>query len=160
MLVEECEMKVTRSRVTGLLCVIAGLVCAGLSMQLKPLIQLNEPGPKLFPMIGSIGLAICGVGIFFEKNREEEPFLTKEGWVRVLQLLGLIFLYVIGIKFVGFIIPMPFFLFFMILALANQGKRPKLIVAGLVAVVVTVAIYLIFTYALKVNLPMGLLFES
>lgn len=153
-------MKITRSRVTGLLCVIAGVVCAVLSMQLKPLIQLNEPGPRLFPMIGSVGLAICGVGIFFEKGKEEEPFLTRDGWVRVLQLLGLIFLYVVCIKFVGFIIPMPFFLFFMILALANQGKRPKIIVAAIVAVIVTVAIYLIFTYALKVNLPMGILLES
>lgn len=152
-------MKWTRSKITGLVCVIVGITLTIMSMRLKPLIELNEPGPRLFPMIGSIGLAICGIGIFFEKGREEQEFLTKEGWKRVGQLFSLILVYVILIRFVGFIYPMPFFLFAMIMTLANIEKRPKAIVAAAVSIIVTLVIYLVFTYALKVLLPAGLLFE-
>ena len=153
-------MKLTRNKCTGLICFAVGVILSIMASRFKPLIQLNEPGPSLFPMIGSIGLAICGIGIFFEKEKEEkEVFLTKEGWIRVIQLAAILIIYTVCIKFFGFIYPMPFFLFAMIEALATKEKRPKLIVAACVAVTVTLLIYVVFTYVFKIVLPVGILFE-
>lgn len=152
-------MKLTKSRITGIVCFIIGILLAYMASRLKPLIELNEPGPSLFPLIGSVGLAVCGVGIFFEKGKEEPVFLTKEGWIRVIQLAIPLGIYVICIRFVGFIYPMPVFLFAMIMILANKGKRPRILTAAVVSVVVTLLIYVVFTYALKVMLPPGILFE-
>lgn len=152
-------MKLTRSKVTGLVCFIIGAVLSFMALGFKPLIELNEPGPYLFPMIGSIGLAICGLGIFFEKEKEEPVFLTKEGWIRVIQLAVPLLLYAACVKFTGFIYPLPFFLFAMIMVLANKEKRPRILTAAVISVIVTILIYAVFTFALKVMLPPGILFE-
>lgn len=152
-------MKLTRSKVTGLVCFITGVVFSLTALGFKPLIELNEPGPALFPMIGSVGLAICGLGIFFEKEKEEPVFLTKAGWIRVIQLAVPLLLYAVCIKFTGFIYPLPFFLFAMIMVLANKEKRPKFLTAAVISVIVTLLIYVVFTFALKVMLPSGILFE-
>lgn len=54
----------------------------------------------------------------------------------LIQLAAILIIYTVCIKFFGFIYPMPFFLFAMIEALATKEKRPKLIVAACVAVIV------------------------
>ena len=77
----------------------------------------------------------------------------------VIQLAAILIIYTVCINFFGFIYPMPFFLFAMIEALATKEKRPKLIVAACVAVIVTLLIYVVFTYVFKIVLPVGILFE-
>lgn len=149
----------TKNKITGLSCSVIGMILTIMSMQFQSRIQLDEPGPKLFPLIGSVGLFICGVGIFFEKQKEEQPFLTREGWIRVVSLFGLMVVYVIAIKLLGFILPMPVFLFCMIMVLAQKGKRPKIYLSLAVSVIVSLIIYYVFAQLLKIELPVGILFR-
>ncbi|QAT48743.1 tripartite tricarboxylate transporter TctB family protein [Caproiciproducens sp. NJN-50] len=149
----------TKNKVTGLSCAAAGIILTILSMQFSSKIQLNEPGPSLFPLIGSVGLIVCGAGIFLEKQKDSQPFLNREGWIRVGSLFGVMLLYVVLIKLLGFMVPMPLFLFVMIMILAKREKRPKAYMAAVVSVLVSAAIYYVFTQLLKVELPAGSLFQ-
>lgn len=149
----------TRNRITGLVLAVTGIIVFILTMGIKTWIDLGEPGPKLFPVIGSVGLFICGVGVFFQKEAENrEPFLTKKGWMNILYLMIAMVLYVIVIYYVGFLIPTPFFLFAMINILAGKAKRPKLVNSITVSLVLSFGLYFIFTNLLKIVLPAGKLF--
>jgi hypothetical protein len=120
-------------------------------------------GPEVFPYIASVGLLLCAVGLFFKKDRKDGrngggPFLDKQGWIRVLKLSALLVSFPIVFTYFGFIIAALLLLYVMI-SLFDLGKEETVFKKGLVSVVVTAILYVLFVYLVKINLPIGKFFE-
>ena len=81
-----------------------GIVVALMATQIRVQANLTEPGPRLFPYISGIGLAICGLGMALTAKKEEggDPYLTLSGWKR-LGIAGVaLFIYYLALEYIGF----------------------------------------------------------
>lgn len=76
---------------------------------------------------------------------------------RSFQTLGLIFLYILGLSYLGFFLMTGLYLFFQFLVLSEPGKR-NLKRLVLISVIFTIGVYLVFHYAFSMVLPKGSLF--
>ncbi len=159
-------MKIKREQVTGLVLILIGVFFAYLTSQFSKPFTPEYPGPKLMPSIAVFGLIVCGTGVFVNgcimasKDKEEKPFLTKEGWKRVLVTFLSLCLYVLAMKYVGFLVATPVLVFFTTSYFAkSSGYNVKLWVRILFAVLVAVLIYCMYVPLFGMTLPSGLLFE-
>ena len=76
---------------------------------------------------------------------------------RSFQTLGLIFLYILGLSYLGFFLMTGLYLFFQFLVLSEPGNRdPKRL--ALISAAFTIGVYLVFHYAFSMVLPQGSLF--
>lgn len=119
-------------------------------------------GAKFFPNIASIWLMLCGIGLLFKKETMKEkskgPFLTKEGWLRVLKLIILLSVFPLMFEYLGFIIS-SFVLLFVMITIFDLGKEEPLWKKVLAAVSVTSVLYVLFTFIIQIRLPMGSLMK-
>lgn len=148
-----------KDRTVGLVSLVVGIIACIGTLQIKTSAAANfatDPGPRLFPMIASILLMVCGIGLIVKKQEDEEPFLTAAQWKR-LALLAVVFVaYVVGLNFVGFVISTPFMLYATMTMFAGENKLP--LWAKLVySVGVTAVVYLLFVVVFKANIPLGTL---
>lgn len=153
-------MKLKRDQITGAMLVILGIVVAVMVSQFKVPFSVAYPGPKALPMIAVIGFIICGAGIFVEstKSEKEEPvFLVREGWIRIASSILLLAVYILGMKYVGYLIATPIICYLLTTLYAKGGKstlKGRLIYT----VALTVIIYVIYVYAFGLSVPVGELF--
>lgn len=119
-------------------------------------------GPKVFPNIASGGLLLCSIGLFFKrdsrKEKEKGPFLDKAGWIRVLKLLILLALFPLFFKYFGFIIS-SFLLLFIMITFFDLGKEEPIWKKLLASVLVTVILFVLFIFIIKVRLPAGVFID-
>lgn len=148
-----------KERVGGFVFAVFGVLVALFAGQIRMPVNSNEPGPRLFPYIAGFGMMLCGIGMMLTapKGENKKQFLTKTGWVRLLKMAVLLFLYYLGLKFIGFIISTLVFTAVIILLLAD-GKKINKIASVIVAVVTTTAIYLLFDKVFQIQLPVGIIF--
>lgn len=149
--------------------VITGVVFLALSiftyMQAQKMvgkIMTDALGPGFWPKVlglvmGVLSLALIVEGLFGKQAEGEKAPIAfgTEGFHRVLKLFAVLIvfgaiLYFLGIYF-GILFMMP-------LCMWLHGERNKKILVGL-AVGSCLFIYLVFGLALRVPLPMGLLFS-
>lgn len=156
-------MKIKRDQITGLFLVVLGAVVAVLVSQFKTPMTAAYPGPRLFPLISAFGFIVCGIGIFFTStfsNKAEKVFLVKKGWMKVLLLFALLCVYVLMMKYLGYLIVTPFVLFAFSTIIAKDGKSsPKVLYRVIFSVGFTLLIYLMYVNVFGLALPAGLLFE-
>lgn len=153
-------MKLKRDQITGVVLVVLGIVVAAMVTRFKVPFSVSYPGPKALPMIAVCGFIICGGGIFINSTRskEEEPiFLVKEGWIRAACSLALLAGYILGMKFVGYLISTPV-ICYLLTTLYAKGSNTTIKARVLYAVLLTVIIYVIYVYAFGLGLPSGELF--
>lgn len=153
-------MKLKRDQITGAVLVLLGIVVAVLVGQFKVPFAASYPGPKALPMIAVAGFIVCGAGIFVEstKSQKEEPvFLVKEGWLRVLASIGLLALYILGMKYVGYLVMTPV-ICYALTTLYAKGSSSTLKGRLIYTVLLTAAIYVIYVFAFGLGVPMGELF--
>lgn len=147
-----------KDRIAGILFAVFGVVVTLMATQIRIQPNLSEPGPRLFPYIAGIGMAVCGVGIALtEKGKHDEPYLTKEGWKRLGVVSFVLVLYYFGLEYLGFLIATPVFTFAIILILASGIKLSK-VVTAVIALATTGGLYLLFQKAFMIFLPSGKLF--
>ena len=153
-------MKLKRDQITGIVLILLGVVVAVLVSQFKVPLSVSYPGPKALPMISVVGFVVCGAGIFWEstKSKKEEPvFLVKEGWIRILVSLALLAVYILGMKYLGFLICTPV-ICYILTTLYAKGSKTTLKGRILFSVALTVIIYVIYVYAFGLGVPDGELF--
>lgn len=153
---------ITKDRLGGIGFAVFGIVVTILATQIKMRANLSEPGPRLFPYIAGIGMCICGLGIALTSGKgsgDDAPYLSKDGWKRLLIAAGVMVLYYLGLEFLGFIISTPIFTFAIILILAG-GKKLNLVVVAVIAVVTTAVLYLLFEKVFTIFLPPGIIFDN
>lgn len=156
-------MKVKRDQITGIALVILGIVLFVLISQFKKPMTAEYPGPKLMPGIAALGLVICGLGVFVSGCRQKTPdkaMLTKAGMLRMLIGFAALWLYILGLKYLGFLIVTPFLVYGLTSYFAKATKvETRLWVRIVFAVGVTLVIWLMYVQLFDMELPIGELFE-
>ena len=156
-------MKIKRDQLTGVLLILTGIFFAVLISQFKTPFTASYPGPALLPGIGVFGLIVCGAGIFVNGCRQKDAdavFLSKAGWLRVLITFVILCVYVLAMKYLGYLIVTPFLLYGLTTYFAKaSGMNTRLWVRIVFSIVVAVAIWAMYVPLFGMTLPEGLLFE-
>lgn len=125
-------------------------------------IMTDALGPGFWPKIlglvmGVLSLALIVEGLFGKQAEGEKAPIAfgTEGFHRVLKLFAVLIVFGAILYFLGIYVGI---LFMMPLCMWLHGERNKKILVGL-AVGSCLFIYLVFGLALRVPLPMGLLFS-
>lgn len=147
----------TRDRLLGFVSIISGIIIFVTSMGIKSRLELNEPGPALFPRICAGGFLIFGSVLFVRKPKgEDKVFITKEGWGRVLVLYLILMAYVfIGLEYVGYLVSTPILLFALYMILAEKEQKQNPVKTAALALGVGLFLYLFFRKGVGVPLPAG-----
>lgn len=147
----------SRDRISAIIIIFFGLFMIYNTSQIQSqfAVASSDIGPKALPYIVSLGLIICGIGIFMQSgHKKSQHFLTLRGWKRLGLLTILLVLYIPAMKYIGFIIATPIVLF-LISMLMGAEKKLSLAKAAFFSVIVSVCIYMIFVNYLHVQLPSG-----
>ena len=156
-------MKIKRDQITGLALVILGIVLFVLIGQFKKPMTAEYPGPKLMPGIAAFGLVVCGLGIFVKgcmQKTADAVVIAKAGMLRIVITFAALCLYILGMKYLGFLIVTPFLVYGLTTYFAKStGVETKLWVRIVFALVVTGVIWAMYVPLFGMELPVGELFE-
>lgn len=119
----------------------------------------GDVGPKFFPIAAATGLILCSTGkIFTEYKKEENPFLTKNGWKKTATVFILLILYLFSIDWFGYLISTPLFSALLVLSM-REDRKPRPVTLILFSVFATAILYIVFQMVIHVTLPTGKLFR-
>lgn len=148
-------MKLTRNRITGLICAVLSLIYLFFAVQIPESTMPGDPGPTVFPYLSGILMLISSLTLIFRKPKEEEKkWLTKPQLLRLWGLFGMYVLYVLGLYAIGYTIP-SFLILFGMSMLFSRGKNVPWWKCALYGLVLTIVIFLLFNNLLGVVLPRG-----
>lgn len=155
-------MKTTikRDQVVGVFLIVIGLIAGYLNSQLSIDMTFEYPGPKLFPYIGIFGLIVCGAGMFVESTKTkkpQDPFILKEGWIKLGKTFLVLVFYLVGLKYVGYLIATPFVLLILSTMFARD-KSSKLSSRIIFSILATILVYIPYIYVFSMQLPKGEIF--
>lgn len=148
-----------RDRILGIGAVIFGIVVALMTrFTVDHTIRVaGDPGAHVFPYITAVIFLLAGVSLIVRKQEgEDKVFMTKEQWVRLFTLFGVLVGYIVLIYFVGFSIA-TFVMMFTISMMFARGQNVAVWKVALYALVATLCVWALFRYVLRVFLPKGLL---
>lgn len=115
----------------------------------------GDDGPQAgyFPLRIAIGVALCGVGVFWNafRERSDELFVTWEQLRRVMQVLVPLLVYVAAIPWLGIYVASTIF----IACFMKFAGHYPLWKSVLTAVITNVAMFYIFEMQFAVPLPKG-----
>ena len=148
----------------GVFCILFAALIIYLSLQLKGSGYDGDPGPKMFPIIGSVLMAVCGIALIIAPEKEEKVFLTWKQWKAAFGLFGMYVGLAVLLWLFGFMIAVPIVLFivtFMLskLSVKDSTVRHRLLISLIYGVVGGAVLYLAYIVGLKAQMPTGLLIE-
>ena len=150
-------MKVKQDYIVGGILVVLGLIATVMSMQVVVKTGSTDPGSRLFPLGASLLLTLCGARVFLTAaKREAKTFLDAKGWKRLGVSFAVMILYVLALKYIGFLISTPVFLIAVITLLAD-GQKVAIWKKIVYAAVVTGLAWYVFQGMLSMSLPKGML---
>jgi putative tricarboxylic transport membrane protein len=118
--------------------------------------SVQEPGPGFFPFVCGAGILLLCL-IWFVMNPKVDqcagPLWEKGVWVAPVIAMVLITLYTFGLEILGYCASTFLFLIAWQLGIV----REKWLKTGLIAVIGTAVMYLLFGYLLNIPVPEGLL---
>ena len=146
----------------------AGLVVAGWgAFALWKAFEIEQPtayrpmGPRVFPVIISNGLIVCGLALVVQVLRGADRYLTNhvEEELRssdpalVALVIGLLIAYAAAFERVGYVVSTSLFL----PAVSRVLGSRKLLRDVVVAVLLAVVAFTVFTRLLNIDLPAGVM---
>lgn len=138
---------------------ISGLVLSlYVYLESKSFEQIGEglsENPAYYPRILSLLLAVMSLGLLIGTFRKRSKIQVRFNWELLRNLgkfMGVLVIYIIILKPVGFIIGTAAFVFGMIWLLGGTKKQ-----AVIYALPISLFVYLLFSFVLKVPLPKGIL---
>ncbi len=150
-------MKLKKDQLIGGILVVMGIAAIIMSMQIKVKTGSTDPGSRIFPLMASGLLMVCGFGVTLTAdNGEGKGFLDRTGWKKLILSFVIMICYVLALKYIGFVISTPVFLYIITTLLANGEKLAvwkKLIYIA----VITGSFYYLLHGLLKMNLPGGII---
>ncbi|MEA4865475.1 MAG: tripartite tricarboxylate transporter TctB family protein [Sphaerochaeta sp.] len=111
--------------------------------------------PAYYPRILALLLALMSCGILIGAIRKRQALkvnVNRELLLNISKFLGVLILYILFLKPVGFIIGTALFSFAMTWLLGSTRKQ-----AAIYALPISLIVYAVFSYLLKVPLPKGFL---
>ena len=128
----------------------------GMSFQL-PFGRLDQPGAGVFPVIVGVMLLLASLTTMWEgwQLDKAEPIDLPAGAdrKRLLSLIGLLFGYFLALPWLGQIISSTVFCILLMRVLSDL-RWPRIVAYSLV---MSIALYVVFVFLLKVPLPRGTL---
>ena len=149
----------TKDRIMGLISMGMGALIAVLNfLTVDPTIRMEgDPGPRIFPYMTAVMFGVAGLLLFLRKQKaEEKVYLTKEQWRRLFYLFSVLCGYILLIWVIGFSIA-TLILLFVVSTMFAKGQNVSVKQRIIYSIVMTIIIYMIFKYGLKISLPKGLL---
>ena len=148
----------------GVFCVLLAVWIAYLTMQLKPSMYEGDPGPRMFPMIGSVVIALCGIALIIKQGEPGRAFLSAAQWKAAGKLFAVYILFVLLFWAFGFVVAVPLILFivtFMLSGLSAKDKtiKQRVIMSLIFAIVGGAALYLAYVIGLDAKMPKGVVFK-
>jgi putative tricarboxylic transport membrane protein len=146
-------------RVIGAFLVLGGLGVMAWAWQLPAGTPQDPVGPRGFPALLGLGLAVCGLVLLVARARPEAPPVAAgEGGgpavaARLVGGVALVGLYVWVLEPLGYLVATPLFL---AVALGLQGGVPLRALLW-TSLGLPAALYLFFAGIMKIPLPLGLL---
>lgn len=151
-------MRLSRNQITGILLAIFGVIVLIMVSQFQTEMTASYPGPKLLPLIAAVGLIGLGLGIFFEKDEKDKVKINPEILKRLGILFGLTILYLIGLKYLGFLLSSPIYVFLvtiMFTKATTENNKSKIWHLVIFSIVITLVVYFLYTQAFSLRLPRG-----
>lgn len=156
--------KANRDIVTGIVGIIAVIIFAIFTANLRKVPNLIEPGPTLMPYVALALILLSSIMLLIQglknrqKNVEQKPYFPNGGGKKVFFGFLELVVYAIALTLVGFLISTPFAMFSFVNTLKGSGKVTwwqNL----LISVAVTAVLYLVFVVGFQIKLPQGILFK-
>ena len=115
--------------------------------------------PKIYGSLLLFSSIILTITSFFKiKTKSFEESKKKTDWQRIFSVIGLIFVYVLLMQYLGFISTSIPFLFLLSLLLTPQYVKKVYWIYAVFSIVLPIIAYHIFSYYLNLTMPSGLLF--
>ncbi|WP_373099810.1 MULTISPECIES: tripartite tricarboxylate transporter TctB family protein [Pasteurellaceae] len=115
--------------------------------------------PKIYGSLLLFSSIILTITSFFKiKTKSSEELKKKTDWQRIFSVIGLIFVYVLLMQYLGFISTSIPFLFLLSLLLTPQYVKKVYWIYAVFSIVLPIIAYHIFSYYLNLTMPSGLLF--
>ena len=147
-----------QERNAGLLFILFGLAVALYSVSALSVGSIKQPGPGLFPLVCGIGIVImCMIWLFRGRMSQfcSEPLWTEGEWRRPAIAVVVLIVYTAMWDYLGYALSTLIFLVAWQAAIVRANWHRT----ALIAVIGTVAMYVLFVYLLGVSLPSGLIGE-
>lgn len=154
-------MKCKRNTITGIVGIIAVILCFILMQSMRQIPNLIEPGPRLMPTVGLILILVSSIMLLINglrDKKEEKPYFPEGGVKKLVFAYALLCVYGILLTLFGFLSTTPFAMF----AFVNMLKEDEKVTwwqAVLISVVVTAFLYGMFVIGFQIKLPSGILFN-
>ncbi len=135
-----------------------------LATQIKPTFAVgsgSDPGSKVFPIGVAILLLVSSIGKFITCNKPDETGWVegKKGWLKILAVLGLLFIYLQALPLLGYIL-CTFVATLLLLLIMKGDRRIRPWTYFVYPAILTAVLYIMFKYILLVTLPMGTLWQG
>ena len=154
-------MKCKRNTITGIVGIIAVILCFIIMQSMRQVPNLIEPGPRLMPTVGLILILVSSIMLLIDglrDKKEEKPYFPEGGVKKLVFAFALLCVYGILLTLFGFLITTPFAMF----AFVNMLKEDEKVTwwqAVLISIVVTAFLYAMFVIGFQIKLPSGILFK-
>ena len=154
-------MKCKRNTITGIVGIIAVILCFILMQSMRQIPNLIEPGPRLMPTVGLILILVSSIMLLINglrDKKEEKPYFPEGGVKKLVFAYALLCVYGILLTRFGFLSTTPFAMF----AFVNMLKEDEKVTwwqAALISIVVTAFLYGMFVIGFQIKLPSGILFN-
>ncbi len=156
-------MKIKRDQIVGAALILIGIIFAYLTSQFEKPFTPEYPGPKMLPAIAVFGLVVCGAGVFVNGSRQKQAdkvFVDMAGFLRIAITFVILCVYVLAMKYVGFLIASPVVLYILTTYFSKASNLPTKLWARIVfSVAVSVIIYAMYVPLFGMTLPAGVLFD-
>ena len=132
-------MKCKRNTITGIVGIIAVILCFIIMQSMRQIPNLIEPGPRLMPTVGLILILVSSIMLLINglrDKKEEKPYFPEGGVKKLVFAFALLCVYGILLTLFGFLITTPFAMF----AFVNMLKEDEKVTwwqAVLISIVVT-----------------------
>ncbi len=154
-------MKCKRNTITGIVGIIAVILCFIIMQSMRQIPNLIEPGPRLMPTVGLILILVSSIMLLINglrDKKEEKPYFPEGGVKKLVFAYALLCVYGILLTLFGFLITTPFAMF----AFVNMLKKDEKVTwwqAVLISIVVTAFLYGMFVIGFQIKLPSGIIFN-
>ena len=154
-------MKCKRNTITGIVGIIAVILCFIIMQSMRQIPNLIEPGPRLMPTVGLLLILVSSIMLLLDglrDKKEEKPYFPEGGVKKLVFAYALLCIYGILLTLFGFLITTPFAMF----AFVNMLKEDEKVTwwqAVLISMVVTAFLYGMFVIGFQIKLPSGILFN-
>lgn len=154
-------MKCKRNTITGIVGIIAVILCFIIMQSMRQIPNLIEPGPRLMPTVGLILILVSSIMLLINglrDKKEEKPYFPEGGVKKLVFAFALLCVYGILLTLFGFLITTPFAMF----AFVNMLKEDEKVTwwqAVLISIVVTAFLYGMFVIGFQIKLPSGIIFN-